>query len=426
MAGKVTSVSVKTVAAAVASGLLVPGRGPGRFNVSEFCVEQNTSRKTFYKWVHRFRSEGLQGLEDRPRRPHRVPNRGSLEIADAVVRSRKTLPDSGLDHGPISIRSHLQSQLRNSDTDSGWVPSEATIWRILRRRGLITAQPRKRPRSSYIRFEASTPNEMWQIDHTETEWEKLNEGVAHTVNVIDDHSRVVIRSRAVRSAGTEQAWETFTQGTETWGAPTGVLSDNGLCFSGKLRHLEVYFEAKLRDLGIEPKVGRAYHPQTTGKVERFQQTLKKWLHKQPRAVELSELQDQLDRFCHIYNHHRPHQGIGRITPIQRWEATSPAPEPHEPLPHPHYNPDATSEVTVTNGCTAIKNYVIHIGAEYNGQPATVTLQGGHINVIINNQVVRHLTLDPTRRYQPSGRPRGGPPKPKLRSNNCHPSTATHL
>ncbi len=415
MAGKVTSVSVKSAAAAVASGTLVPGRGPNRFNVSEFCREQNISRKTFYKWVSRFTEGGWDALGDRPRRPLRCPHRVTPEMEDTVATIRKELIDEGLDHGPISIQDRI---------DSPTVPSLATIWRVLHRRGMITPQPRKRPRSSYVRFEAPAPNETWQIDHTD--FETINDGTVKIFNIIDDHSRLAIRCRAVKQATTTQAWETFTQGTEQWGTPAGVLSDNGLCFSGKLRHIEVYFETRLRDLGIEPKVGRPYHPQTTGKVERFQQTLKKWLRKQPPPHDLGELQHQLDRFTHIYNHQRPHQGIGRVTPIQRWNATPPTTAPQQPLPHPTPNPQATHHGTVTNGCVTIKSYVIHIGSEYNGLPATTTLHDNRVNVIIDNHIIRHLTLNPNHRYQPSGRPRGGTRKPRLRSTNRHPSTATHL
>ena len=135
-----------------------------------------------------------------------------------------------------------------------------------------------------------------------------------------------------------EAWTTFCQAAQRWGLPAGVLSDNGLCFSGKLRGFEVAFEAKLRDAGIRPFTGRPYHPQTTGKVERFQQTLKKWLrrqdHRRGLATDLDELQARLDEFCAYYNNQRPHQGIGRVTPLSRWQA-SPASQPAgEPLPHP--------------------------------------------------------------------------------------------
>ncbi|MEZ5140060.1 MAG: integrase core domain-containing protein [Acidimicrobiales bacterium] len=116
--------------------------------------------------------------------------------------------------------------------------------------------------------------------------------------------------------------DVLTQAVAVWGPPAGVLSDNGLCFSGKLRGFEVLFEANLRDAGIRPSNGRPFHPQTTGKVERFQQTLKKWLRKKDLARSIVELQQHLDAFCHVYNHERPHQGIGRAIPVDRWNTVS--------------------------------------------------------------------------------------------------------
>ena len=97
------------------------------------------------------------------------------------------------------------------------------------------------------------------------------------INVLDDHSRLAVASRAVPSARTEAAWATFSEGCRRWGVPWRCLSDNGLCFSGKLRNKVVFFEAQLQAAGVKAVTSRPYHPQTCGKVERFQQTLKRWL-----------------------------------------------------------------------------------------------------------------------------------------------------
>jgi transposase InsO family protein len=185
--------------------------------------------------------------------------------------------------GPTTLQSYLWSD----PTMKGRVPSVATIHRILVRRGLVTPQPHKRPTSSWVRFEAPRPNEWWQIDFMQ--W-SVATGVVSVFNTIDDHSRVLVRSKAVEHPTTNEAWATFCEATLVWGMPAGVLSDNGLAFSGKLRGFETVFEANLRDAGIRPFTGRPFHPQTTGKVERFQQTLKKRLRKQPLAADVAELQ----------------------------------------------------------------------------------------------------------------------------------------
>jgi transposase-like protein len=269
MAGRVLSMKVIAAVAAFVAGEPI--------NVSEVCRAGGVSRKTFYKWAARCRAEGLGGLEPRSRAPRSSPRRVEAVVEDEIVGCRQRLADRGLDHGATTVHWHLSQ-------DPAWqgrVPSVATIHRVFVRRGLVTPQPKKRPKGSWQRFEAPAPNEWWQIDAMD--W-VIRPGVVQVFNIIDDHSRVSVRSRAVSNATSVEAWTTFCQGAQQWGLPAGVLSDNGLSFSGRLHGFEVLFEANLRDAGIRPFTGRAFHPQTTGKVERFQQTLKKWLRQQSEAL----------------------------------------------------------------------------------------------------------------------------------------------
>lgn len=396
--------SVKATAAAYA----LDEHARESVNVAALCRDEGVSRAVFYKYVARVRVEGLDGLEERSRRPRRSPQRVSVEVEELVVRLRKELGDAGLDHGATSIQWHLGRQ-----GDLERVPSVATIHRILVRRGLVVAEPRKRPKATFRRFEAPAPNEMWQIDHTD--W-VIATGVVKIFNIVDDHSRVAIRSRVVAEATTEEAWATFCQGAEVWGLPSGTLSDNGLCFSGKLRHFEVFFEAQLRDAGVRPITSRPFHPQTAGKVERFQQTLKKWLRKRRRLhASIDELQADLDEFCRIYNTERPHQGIGRQVPSERWKATPAAGPADTALAHPDWSSKTLTVTVGSTGCIRADNLVIHVGVEHHGQQALVAIDTARANVFIDGQLIRHLELDRSRLYQPSGRPRGGPRKPRLRS-----------
>jgi hypothetical protein len=254
---------------------------------------------------------------------------------------------------------------------------------------------------------------MWQIDHTD--W-VIATGVVKIFNIIDDHSRVVVRSRAVVEATSEEAWVTFCQGVEVWGLPSGILSDNGLCFSGKLRRFEVFFEAHLRDAGVRPITSRPFHPQTAGKVERFQQTLKKWLRRRRRLhSSIEELQADLDEFCRIYNTERPHQGIGRQVPIERWRATPVAGPADTALAHPDWSSKTITVTVGPTGCVTVDKLVIHVGVEHHGHQALVSIDTNRANVFIDGRLIRHLELDRSRTYQPSGRKRGGPRKPRLRS-----------
>jgi transposase InsO family protein len=369
-------------------------------NVQRVCKEAGISRQTFYKYAARVRSEGAAGFEPRSPRPSSFPNAVSVEVEDAVVALRKDLADRGHDHGATTIQWHLGRDRRFKRA----VPSVATVHRILVRRGFVLPQPQKRPKSSWRRFEAPAPNEWWQIDSMD--W-LIATGMVHVFNIEDDHSRLACRSRAVAEATGPEAWTTFCQAAARWGLPAGVLSDNGLCFSGKLRGFEVLFEANLRDAGVRPFTGRPYHPQTTGKVERFPQTLKRWLHHQDSrrglAADLVELQARLDEFCAYYNEQRPHQGIGRVTPLSRWQATPASTPAAEALPHPAPRNQTHTVTVAANGKIDLHKWSIGIGTEWAGCEVTVILDANYATIFSGDRLVRHLKIDHRRRYQPTGR-----------------------
>jgi transposase InsO family protein len=391
MVGKVASVDVRLLAA-VTGGLV-------GVNVTALCADFGISSKTFYKWRARYLAEGLAGLEPRSRRPHTSPRALPVRVEDQIVLWRKQLEGEGLDHGPATIRWHLEQ----AGTDP--LPSEATIWRVLTRRGFVTPSPKKRPQASLRRFEAAAPNELWQIDGTG--W-VLADGTAVTViNVIDDYSRLILASYAAPAETCQTAWKAFSLAVSRYGPPLGCLSDNGLAFSGRLRGFEVDFEVKLRQERIRPITSRPHHPQTTGKVERFNQTLKRWLKARPKADTLTQLQTQLDTFTDHYNRQRPHRGIGRQTPWTRFAAT-----PHCQLaPNPSPAPTRQTQTVVSpTGTAQLHQWHIGLGTGHAGQPATVITDGTWACVFIDGQLVRHLQLDPTRRYQPTGKPTGRPPQ----------------
>src|SRR5262245_55753992 len=179
--------------------------------VAEFCREHSISRQTFYKWRARYRVEGLDGLREQSRRPRSSPNQTPLQVVQRIVDLRKELHDFGVDHGPGTIQWHL-----GRDATIERVPSEATIYRVLRQQSLITPAPQKRPTRSWKRFEASAPNELWQAD-------VINWVVAdhanrvHVISFLDDHSRVALRCRAVHAATALHTWDTFSQAAQQWG-----------------------------------------------------------------------------------------------------------------------------------------------------------------------------------------------------------------
>ena len=177
-------------------------------NVAAWCREHGTSRDRFYFWRNRYRSEGLEGLEPRSRAPKTNPHRISAELEDAIVALRKELTDLGVDAGAATIQWHLGQRRR------GKVPSESTIWRTLVRRGFVVPEPKKRPKASFCRFEATAPNELWQADCID--W-TIATGVVRVLSFLDDHSRIALRVKALPEATSEATWATFCEATQAWG-----------------------------------------------------------------------------------------------------------------------------------------------------------------------------------------------------------------
>lgn len=366
---------------------------PASENLSAWCRRFGVSRQQAYVWRRRFAAGGLEALADRPRVAQHIANRLGGEVEDAIVRWRKQLSDGGLDAGAASIWDAMKAAGEPA-------PSEATIWRVLQRRGLIEANPRKRPRASLRRFAAERPNELWQIDATH--WSLGDGTVVEIVNVIDDHSRVCVASLAAPVTTALEAIKAVTRGIARWGCPAAVLSDNGRVFNGRTGDVVGLFERHLRARSIRALRSTPYHPQTCGKVERFHQTLKKWLDAQPAAATIAELQHSLDVFVQLYNHQRPHRAVARRPPAEAWAATPPA------LPTPSSDTDVLAWHGLrvgTTGNVKAGDYLIQTGARAVGRTVTVLIIENHCLIIddLSGHTWRNFTLDRDRRYQPNGR-----------------------
>jgi hypothetical protein len=265
---------------------------------------------------------------------------------------------------------------------------------------MVVAQPHKRPKSAWRCFEWPRPNDAWQIDATA--WVLADGRQVWIMDLLDDHSRVLIAARAVDGPTAVAAWDAFAHGVTEWGLPTRVMSDNGLCFTGRLHHLDVDFERQLRAMGITHMPSSPSHPQTCGKLERSHQTTKRWLRTLTGATDLTELQHQLDHWRHRYNHQRPHSAAHGDTPINRWNATAPA-SPGPPIPGPRR---ASLHTVNTAGHFGWSNYSIGIGSPLAGQTVLVIAHGHHLTIWGQQGLIRQLTIDPTRQYQPTGLPPG--------------------
>jgi transposase InsO family protein len=350
-------------------------------------------------WVHRhvalYRQGGEAALVPLKRGPKVSPTQTCDEVEDEIVALRKHLEDDGLDAGAKTIAWHLYN------AGATPVPSVTTIHRVLRRRGFVTYQPQKRPRSSWIRFESSLPNETWQSDMTH--WSLEGDVNVEIINFIDDYSRAVLASVAVPVATADKVISIFYDTTAAYGLPQSVLSDNGAIYTASYRGASTGLEIDLAALGITFKHGKPYHPQTQGKVERYHLTLKKWLRKRPLASSIEELQAQIDRFVHIYNEERPHTARNCF-PMVAWRALDKATPVLNGQPILATTKVRRDKVDKT-GCFTLRHrsklHHVGVGRAYSGRRVLVLMADLDVRVIDDQgELIRHLTLNPSIDYQP--------------------------
>ena len=295
-----------------------------QLSVTEAAAEYGYSRRHLHRLLARYRQGGLDALEQRSRRPKSSPQATPAQVRDRIIQLRGQLTADGSDAGPVTIAWHLQREgLRQ--------PSTSTIRRILHDQGLIVAEPRKRPRSSYVRFAAAQPNQMWQSDVTH--WRLADGTDVEVLNWLDDHSRYLLCATAHQAVTGDDVVALFLQTIDEHGPPASTLTDNARIYTARFGGGRNAFEYLLPLLGIRQKNGSPGHPQTQGKIERFHQTQKRWLAARPPARTLEELQRQLDAFREHYNEHRPHRALQRRTPGEAYRATprtAPASNGHTP------------------------------------------------------------------------------------------------
>src|ERR1700722_1730703 len=378
----------------VVTAVLVEGRSR-----SEVAREYGVSRRWVITLVQRYLAEGDAGLQPRPRRPFRSPNRTAKDIEDEVIALRKELERDGHEAGAATIAFHLQRR-------HGASPAVSTIWRILCARGFVTPQPHKRPKSSYIRFQAEQPNERWQLDITH--WQLADRTDVEILNILDDHSRLCLGSDTLPVFKARDVNNSFTKAVAAYGNPASLLSDTGAVVPGRYRGTgRVALEVTLHSYGIRFQHCRPYHPQTCGKVERFHQTLKKWLTHQTRAHTVAHLQAQLDPFRTYYNTVRPHRALSRHPPQQAY-LTRPKATPTGAPPPTGSCPNRHDRIGTDGKLTLRPNSRLHhigMGRRHAGTNVLLLIHDLHIRVVTTDgHLLRELQLDPTKNYQPQIKP----------------------
>lgn len=383
----------ESLARLIVTAVVVEGRSK-----AEVARDYGISRQWAHELVTRFEAEGDAGLVARSRRPRTNPARVPEHVEDEIVRLRKELEEGGFDAGAHTIAYHLARA-------GGDPPSVASIWRILTRRGFVTPQPQKRPKAA-IRFAAEMPNERWQADITH--WRLADGTEVEILNQLDDHSRLLVNSDVLVVFKAADVVASFHAAGAAHGFPAELLTDNGAVFTAAPRGGRCALELECDRLGIRDINARPYHPQTCGKVERFHQTLKRHLAKQDPPTGLTELQGQLDAFRGYYNEVRPHRAVGRRPPIEAY-AARPKAAPRGPVVAAPYRLrrdriDAGGAVTLRHDS---RLHHIKVGRAHAGTRVLMLVAGLDIRIITEDgELLRTLTLDPSRSYQPLNRRSG--------------------
>jgi transposase InsO family protein len=373
---------------------------------AQVAARYGVHRAWVYKLKARYEAEGDTALEPRSRRPTTSPAATPPEIVELVLRLRKELLEAGHDAGPDTLVWHLTHHHQVT-------LSRATVHRILTRHGAITPEPKKRPKSSYIRFEAKMPNETWQSDFTHyplTDTTRFPKGI-EIITWLDDCTRYALHISAHRAITTAIVKASFKEAAGQHGIPASTLTDNGMVYTVRLAGIGRQggrngFEQQLHDWHVVQKNSRPNHPTTCGKVERFQQTMKNWLRAQPtQPSTIAELQALLDRFRTEYNQHRPHRSLPhRATPAALYT------EMPKALPGPSRDADTHDRVrhdrvdksgTVT---LRVHGQLRHIGVgrTHKGTQVILLAQDLEVRIVntITGELLRELTINPDKDYQP--------------------------
>jgi len=239
-----------------------------------------------------------------------------------------------------------------------------------------------------------------------THWALADGTGVEVLDFVDDYSRMVTVAVVLPVATAADVVAAFYQGAGRYGSPASMLTDNGCIVTAQFRNGRCGFETELATLGITIKHGRPFHPQTQGKVERFHQTLKRWLRKQQPATCIAGLQAQVDYFVRYYNETRPHSARGMVPPKQAFDAhekACPDPAKYPMTPYTrvrHDKVDKTGVFTLRHGT---RLHHVGVGRAHYGRRVIILAADLDIRVLSEEgELLRHLTLDPQKDYQPLG------------------------
>jgi transposase InsO family protein len=343
-------------------------------NLAELCREFEISRPTGYRWLKRYRAQGVEGLCEDSRRPQHVPGRTAAVLEERIAELRRERPDWGA--------RKLQVLLRRQGVELPIV----TIHRVLLRHGLVRAQDRHRP--AVQRFQREMPNQLWQMDF------KSPKGWHHAVgplSVLDDCSRYAVLLQGTWSTRGEAVREQLEGAFQSHGLPWEMLMDHGIpWWSGTGPRGWTRLTVWLMKQGVGLWFSGVRHPQTQGKVERFHRTLDQARWRRGNAGVEWQQQAWLDEFRQEYNQVRPHEALGMRTPASVWRKS---PRRYDPNPGEWaYEPGSEVQRLGPHGQLKLENHWWQVCEALAGEAVRLERIEGRVLVHYCQTVVREIDL----------------------------------
>jgi transposase InsO family protein len=368
------------------------------WKVTEVADRLGVTRQAVHKWIARYEVGGLPALADRSHRPHSCAHQISPELEALICEMRRVHPA----WGPRRI----VHELSRKGIDP--LPGRSSVYRCLKRHNLIELRRRKKRRDEFRRWERERPMQLWQMDVMTGVL--LDDGTdLKVVTGIDDHSRYCVAAGLVTRATARAVCEVFSEAMKTYGIPDEVLTDNGKVFTGRFgtHKAEVLFDRICRENGISHRLTAPRSPTTTGKIERFHQSIKKELLADRSFESFQAAQEAINVWVNNYNTERPHQALEMAVPAERFRLV-PATKDASSVPV-YVEEDQQGQWVLrrvgSNGVMSVDNQMFSVGNAYKGQLVDAfvndtTIQVWHQNHLI--KTVARLRKGPVRKVRADG------------------------
>ena len=351
------------------------------WKVVEVASRLGVSRQAVHAWISRYEAGGLAALVDRSHRPATCPHQIPPEVEAQICELRRQHPG----WGPRRIC----HQLGRIGIDPA--PSLSAIYRCLKRHQLIELRRRRKRREEFRRWERERPIQLWQMDVMGGVL--LEDGTElKVVTGIDDHSRFCVAAGLVRRATSKAVCQVLAASLGRYGVPDEILTDNGKCFTGRFgpNPVEVLFDRILRENGISHRHTGVRSPTTTGKIERFHQSLRKEFLADRAFPSFEQAQVKLDAWVADYNTNRPHQALEMATPAERFRLAPLA--KHDvsvPVDQADDHPGQwVLRRVASNGVISVDNQMFSVGNAFKAELVDVFVDETTIQVWSKNHLIK--------------------------------------